>query len=1230
MDQTLLLLSRHGLGGLCLAVAAVLGGVLLIKRRRQTAWSIPLLVLGSAFALAGMGGLFLPHSWGWWVAGAALAILFVMLLVLVLTEHWWAPLGYAAGGLLLLGLGSAGAVRLSEALVETVKDLRSFQLEDPGWWHVWGPLWVPLYLLLLVLVPAIIWLSYRSMAGLGPVRRWLAIGLRCLQIVLLTLALAGACFIRQNDALTLLFLVDYSYSIPQDFDPKGANDDQRWERITTFINQSVANRGTAHKRDQAGVIVFGRRPRPEVPPTDSFGLNFKKVESTIDRNYTDIGGALKLALASFPPGTRKRMVLLSDGYENLGNAEEQLRQARHENVQIDVVALAKDYRNQNEVLVQSVEAPGSTEVGTQLPLKVRIRSYNPNPVVGFLELKQITDGQPQDVLKDKQGNSLPGIDVRLQPGLNLFRFDQSLSKEKRSYTYEATFHPKGIETPEGFKPGLPGDRVQNNRASTHVIAQGQRRILLIEREDGEHRLLARRLKAAGTPKFQVDVITARARDLPEDPEVLAVKLADYDCVILANVPADRLTKDQMEIFRSNTHDQGCGLVMIGGPESFGAGGWQDTPVEKALPVDCDVKSLKVEGKGGLVLIMHASEMAEGNYWQKEIAKLAIKKLSPVDMLGVIYFDWGKHTWHIPFQQIGDQRTALLRQVDKMAPGDMPDADPALRMAHAELTKQEYELAVKHIIFISDGDHWQKNGALLAQLKGSGITCSTVCITTHGNTERQKMKEVADATGGRFHNVTNPKELPSIYIQETRVVSQSFTVTKKFTPTLHFQHGPTKGLDQDLKPLYGYVRTTPKQSSLVETSIDTTSGDQRFPILAYWQYGLGKAIAFTSDARSVEDKLFWDRDWANSDMYAKFWEQVVDYASRARESGRLTMATEYRDGKIKVTVEIPIKDVKPKPGKVLAMRGAVTPPSPNADEARQLWLKFVEKNRGLYEAEVRAEEAGSYFINAQLLDWDGKTIDKKAGLPVGEVRDSLRGGVTIPYSPEFADIESSAEVNPKGPALLEKLRADTGGKEYAEEPTEDERDNNSLDRRDLEELRRLAHADARGEQTKKLAAALAADLYRADLPPTKSRQRIWPWLLALAGICLLLDVSVRRIALEPAVAVGAAQRQWDRLRGRRTVVAKAPEFLDRLKSRKEQIGEALERTRAAQRFEVTGPAASAPPGAEAPSAAAPPPPRRPAPPPGVGPQTPEEAADYASRLLKAKKRVWQDRDKDKDK
>src|SRR6185437_2102657 len=156
-----------------------------------------------------------------------------------------------------------------------------------------------------------------------------------------------------------------------------------------------------------------------------------------------------------------------------------------------------------------------------------------------------------------------------------------------------------------------------------------------------------------------------------------------------------------EVLRSNSHDQGCGLVMVGGPDGFGAGGWQNTAVEKALPVDCDIQSLKVQGKGGLVLVMHASEMADGNLWQKRIAKLAVERLGPGDEVGVLYYDFVTK-WHIKLQPIAGNRASILAQIDKMTPGDMPDFDPALQMAHQALTDPKKELATKHVIVISDG------------------------------------------------------------------------------------------------------------------------------------------------------------------------------------------------------------------------------------------------------------------------------------------------------------------------------------------------------------------------------------------------------------------------------------------------------------------------------------------------------------------------------------------------
>src|SRR5207302_1825359 len=151
--------------------------------------------------------------------------------------------------------------------------------------------------------------------------------------------------------------------------------------------------------------------------------------------------------------------------------------------------------------------------------------------------------------------------------------------------------------------------VENNLASAHVVARGQGRVLLLEGKAGQHRELVDKLVGAGKKRFKVVAEPATILANYRERDKLAVFLSNFDCVILADVPAELIPPEQQEVIRSNTHDQGCGLVMIGGPDSFGAGGWQGLPVEKALPVDCEIKTLKVQGKGGLGLIMHASEMA---------------------------------------------------------------------------------------------------------------------------------------------------------------------------------------------------------------------------------------------------------------------------------------------------------------------------------------------------------------------------------------------------------------------------------------------------------------------------------------------------------------------------------------------------------------------------------------------------------------------------------------------
>jgi Mg-chelatase subunit ChlD/uncharacterized membrane protein len=1183
MNPFLAFITAHWFAVLLL-VAALLPAALALRSQLRGTLSLGWLLTAAGLALAGAGGLGLEPEWGGWIAAGAAGTFFVMFLVLIFTSAWLRPLAYAVAALLAIGVGGLASLAAGEGLVVAGRALTSLEPAHP-WW-----------LLLLLLVPLVFWFSYRSLAGLGPVRRWIALGLRCLLIALLALALSELRIKHRNDTVTVLFLVDRSLSVPQEPATDDRTIDLRWQREKRFINESVEKRGAGHERDKAGLIVFGKRPRLELPPSDAPRFKFQELASTVDGNYTDVAAAIKLALASFPEDSGKRIVLLSDGNENMGNAEEQARLAKQNGVQIDVVPLGAGQRNENEVLVERVEAPPIAEKGARLPIRVLLRNHNPNPVVGELTLRQIIEGVARPVGEPRK--------VRLAPGLSTFKFDQPIGNDKaESYTYEAEFVPAGVvvEGGNGMElRALTGDRVQNNKATTHVIARGRRRVLLLEAKAGKHAYFVREMRSR-----KIDMTTLQIEDLPKDKDRLAVLLSNFDCVVLADVPADSpdtdkpenaLTEDQQEVIRSNTHEQGCGLVVIGGPDSYGAGGWQNTAIEKALPVESEIKALKVQGKGGLVLIMHASELADGNFWQKKIAKLAIEKLSNVDEFGVLQYDWGAMKWHIPLQEIGDKREFLNRQVDKLVPGDMPDFDPGLKMAYQALMEKDRDLSVRHVIIISDGDPPQTDPNILGQMRRDKVTVSTVGVATHGAAQDQAMARIATATGGRYHKVTNPNMLPAVYIKETRLVSQAFVYEKKFQPkAMPLPGGPTENLAV-VPPLYGFVRTTPRQSPLVGIPIESPEfNGQVFPILAYWQYGLGRSVAFTSDARTnPPGKGYWDKDWAASDMYVKFWEQIITWALRPTESKSFVLTAELRDGKIKMSVDA--RDDNNKPIIDLDLRGKITTPTGKAEQENRADIDFKQTNAGVYEAEVKADEMGSYFINVQswgiAKDKDGKVILGKDGKPIVEAKDGVRTGITVPYSPEYADLETNT-------TLLEKLRALTDGESYADSD------------------------DALRE------AAAGGDVFRKAPAFSRNLQPVWHWLLFATAVLLFFDVASRRIALEFGVVVAAAVAAWDRLRGRNAAADREPEFIDRLKARKAQVGAAIGQGKKTRRFDADDapPTAAPPPGADEakpmPQAGPRPAPQRPKPTAG------QEGGDYLSRLKKAKKRAMEDREKEKD-
>jgi uncharacterized membrane protein/Mg-chelatase subunit ChlD len=1012
----------------------------------------------------------------------------------------------------------------------------------------------PWWLVLLPLIlPPLVLMSYRSLSGLGRVRRALAILLRGSVLSLIVLALAQLQIVRRNDRLTTMFLVDVSQSIPQE---------QR-KSVLDYVTDASKKR---RKDDLTGVIVFGKSPSVETPPAPT-EVNLLGVESLVDGEYTDLGAALKLALATFPEDTARRIVVLSDGNENRGNALEQALAAKNLGVQIDV--LPAEYHYDREVLVEKVSIPPDVKEGETVNINVVIHASEPTR--GTLQIFQKADNYRAPA----PGNEQPQP-VELRRGINVITLKQLISRPN-FYTFTAEFIPDKDS----------GDRrMINNVAEGFTHARGTAQVLLIEGTRGEH---AELVKALTEKKINVVSLVAPRVDgsgsvdgdpLPTD----LAQLQPYDAVILGNVPKDAFTESQHQLLASHVHDMGGGLIMLGGRDSFGAGGWMNTPVEKALPVDMQIKALKVKGLGAMVLIMHASEIPEGNYWQKVVAKAAINALSNYDYAGMLHWE-GQEAWLFTLRTVGAGRGTMLRAIDRMTPGDMPDFDPSLQMARRGLMGVRDAMS-RHIVVISDGDPTPPSRSVINQLVRDKITVTAVLTAAHGNDPGAAftMRDLANRTKGRFYNVTNPRALPRIYQKEARTISRPliFEQSTPWVPKVNFLSEPLTGLVGDVPPISGLVLTSVKENELVEVPIvSPLPTGQVNPVLAHWSYGLGRSVAFTSDAGRR-----WAKTWPDWASYAAFWTQIVRWSMRPVDPGNLTLTVRRDEGRVKVVVDALDKDNQFL--NFLQIRGNVVDP-----ELKGKPIELVQTAPGRYEASYDAADAsGNYFVN---LGYRG----------AGGVQGVISSGVSVPYSDEYRELRSN-------PAALETIATLTNGTTTFFKTTPDGRPDTARTVREVDHFRR-----------------------DASLITPRGFSDLWPSLLWLAMILFLADVAVRRIAPDVDRIKKTVSDQWKKLRGRE--VAPATEYMEKLRSRKAEVVEQIDRSRAAARFEAPPAATAAPPGepllnSDAPEAPAARPRGPAAATPGLAPDQPppDQPESYTNRLLKAKQKVWEEREKEKDK
>lgn len=1014
----------------------------------------------------------------------------------------------------------------------------------------------PWYLLLLGLLPAMWWFSFGSLSGLGRWRRLFALALRTLVMTLLVCALAEMQYQRISDRLTVIYLLDQSLSIPE----------ARRAAMIRYVNASIREQRNDAKGDRAGVIVFGRNAEVEVPPVD-FDVQLPKVESLLDPEFTNLSNAMQRAMAMFPHDAAKRIVLVTDGNQNIGDALEEARAIANAGVSIDVMPVPLEQHS--EVSVEKLALPADVRRNQPFELRVVLN----NATSGQTGTAEAVKGQIRIVRKAGEREvTLAEAPVELEPGKRVFALPEEIDQAD-FYTYEARFVPDDAAS----------DAIaQNNLATsfTHVLGKGQ--VLLIEdwESSGQFDHLAERLRDEGL-ELVVQPSNRLFTSLPE--------LQRYDTVILADVPrssgedaasVSSFSDEQIRMLVRNTEELGCGLIMIGGPNSFGAGGWTNTDLEKAMPVDFQIKSAKVVPVGALVLNMHASEIPKANYWQKVICQEAIKALGPRDYCGLVYFGnsdqwlWGQSQGGMV--RVGPNRAMMLARLDRMTVGDMPDFDPSMKKAVAGFARCP-DAANKHMIIASDGDPAPPTAATVNALKQGGVTVTTVAVGAHGPAGSSILQSIATQTGGKYYVVNNANALPKIFQREARRIARPlvYEPNPPVSPQITAPHEIIQGLEDTFPPISGFVLTSVKENSLVDVILRSPlpAEAQNSAVLAAWTYGLGKTVAFTTDAGQR-----WATQWTGWDQYDRFFSQMVRWSMRpSGDTGKFTVATDVQGSTTRVIISA--LDKEDEFLNYQTMTGTVLGP-----DMQSIPLDIEQTAPGRYVGEFDSAKPGSYMI----------MVTPGAGQAM------IRTGVNVGYSDEFRDRETNV-------TLLESI---------AELPAKDGEPGKLLP-----PLPAVPEDNAAAQQT--LRPQLQVDPFRRDLPQAVASQDIWPWLVLAASCTFFGDVFVRRVQISFLWLAPVWMRMLDVVL-RRERLAPAPATMDRLRSRKAEVDRSIESRRAATRFEPDAAVAVDPNAIQATEVK----PTAPGTPQPVSPTKPVDETEtedsYTSRLLKAKKQVWKDR------
>lgn len=850
---------------------------------------------------------------------------------------------------------------------------------------------------LLLALPALLGLvvlgGRRARTGLGPLRTRLALGLRALVVVCLGLALAEPLWHGFPGDVRVAFVVDRSRSVPQD-------------RLATADQVVLAAQGHMG-RAAAGVVVAAGREAAVEATFDAHRPLTLAWASAIDRDGTDLEAGIEAALRAIGEG-RGRIVVLSDGLETRGEALRAAMRARGAGVPVEAVhlewALAADLR------VEKIGVPAQARPGE--PFEARV-------------IVDATHAAPAAVTLLRDGALIERREVELVAGPNAIPFQLALPAAGLA-RLEARVEP--------LRPG-DDERPHDDRAFAFVVAPGERRVvhLVAEPADPIHLPFREGLESEG-----IRVVAQGASEAPID----VAGWEGVDAVILHDLPRTAFSEAQIAAMAAAVSDLGVGLIAIGGSDAYAAGDWVGTPIEEALPVRLLPEDPTVMPETALVLVVDRSGSMAGEKLEmaKRAALLSARQLGPQDQIGIVAFS-SEAEWVV---KLGLARTRALGPLEQLGDGGGTVILPGLQMARSAL--RGCSSAVRHVILLTDGRSEGEQGDLITECRRLWEEKATVSTVAVGHdADIPLLRRMAAHGGGKALTVDDPKQLPQVFLHEVQRIARALLEHQTFVPEVR-DAAYLEGVGE-VPALNGRVRLA---AAKPRAGVALTAPDGE-PVLAHWQFGLGRSVAFASDVRAP-----WGAEWVRWEDNRKLWAQLVRWVARDLEGEGVTASVHRQGDEGLVVVEA--LDAEGEPISDRAFSARVRGPGGGTIE-----VALRPAGAGRFEGAFPAGEPGVHTVSVRSSQGDRR-----------ERVEAVTGLVT-PLSEEM----TAARSDPG--RLAELARAGGGGRH---------RPDDLLDGR-------FDPWDTTG------------------LAPRAGALPLAPILLALACGLFLLDVAVRRIAIDVA-------------------------------------------------------------------------------------------------------------------